>query len=383
MPTSQDRPTRRGLIGAAAAFVPATAVRSSAANSAPAVGLIGAGNRGAYLGRLLVQSTGAKLTAVSDLSDQRIEAMQRLSPATSPKGVKDFRELLADPAIDAVIIATPVFLHPGHFEAAVKAKKHIYIEKPAAGTVAACKQMMRVADSAPRNLHITFGFQRRHGEVYLKAKALQDTGAIGPVRWAQVQFLKGESERRTQRAPEPMPTGEMEKIRNWGHWRELAGDLIVENNIHLIDVMNWFVGSRPIKAFGTGGRTIPAYGDMRDHGQVTYDYPNNVQGTLLGATVAPPFFRSVYEQFHGATGVIETSENYWKHYRGPNDAVTEKAPRNPSVDSVAAFVRSIAEGKPENTALRGIDSTLTAILGRMAMDRKREVTWDEMMRSEA
>jgi predicted dehydrogenase len=332
---------------------------------------------------LLVKETPGKLVAVSDLSTDKMQAAQALSPETGTKALRDYRELLAAPGIDAVIIATPVFLHAEHFEAAVKAKKHIYIEKPAAASVADCKKIMQVADSAPRNLHITFGFQRRHGELYLKAKKLQDSGALGAVRWAQVQFLKGESERRTARKQEPIPSEPIERIKNWGHWRELSGDLIVENNIHLIDVMNWFVGAHPLKALGNGGKTIPAYGDMRDHGQVVFDYPGNVQGTLLGATVAPPYFRSVFEQFHCVNGVLETSENYWRHYRGSKDVFTEQPPRNISIDSVAAFVRSVAGGKPENTAIRGVESTLTAIMGRMAMDLRREVTWEEVLASKA
>jgi hypothetical protein len=79
--------------------------------------------------------------------------------------------------------------------------------------------------------------------------------------------------------------------------------------------------------------------------------------------------------------MIETSENHWRHYRGPGLETTEKSPRNISIDSVADFISRIAEGRPENNGVRGAESTLTAILGRTAMDRRREVTWAEMMQS--
>ncbi|MGH9661242.1 MAG: hypothetical protein ACRD96_22025, partial [Bryobacteraceae bacterium] len=78
---------------------------------------------------------------------------------------------------------------------------------------------------------------------------------------------------------------------------------------------------------------------------------------------------------------VETSENHWRHYRGRGQETAEKSPRNISIDSVAEFVNRIAEGRPENTAIRGAESTLTAILGRMAMDVRREVTWNDMMKS--
>ncbi len=156
----------------------------------------------------------------------------------------------------------------------------------------------------------------------------------------------------------------------------------MENNIHLIDVMNWFLGEHPTKAIGTGGKTIPRLGDVRDHGQVTYDYPNNVQGYLTGTTLGPPTFRLVNERFFGEKGGIETNSRYWTHFRNRDDVVTEQAPRNETIDAVEEFVTRIAEGRPENTGVRGAESTLTAILGRMAMDHKREVTWEEMWNSE-
>jgi hypothetical protein len=91
-------------------------------------------------------------------------------------------------------------------------------------------------------------------------------------------------------------------------------------------------------------------------------------------------YRDVAEQFFGDKGVIETSENHLQHFRGPKDETFEKAPRNIVIDSTAAFVERIRTGKVENTGVRGAESTLTAILGRMAMDRRREVTWDEMIK---
>ena len=93
--------------------------------------------------------------------------------------------LIGSSDVDAVIIATPVFLHPEHFEAAVKAKKHIYIEKPAGLDVEGCRRVMRTADSAGSSINITFGFQQRYGQGYLEAKALVDSGGIGRIRMAR------------------------------------------------------------------------------------------------------------------------------------------------------------------------------------------------------
>lgn len=371
-------PSRRSVMRQAAALLPLAAVRGSAANSAVSVGLLGTGNRGPYVAGALARNTTARVTALCDLFPEKMERAKSAIGAPNAKTYQDFREMLASD-IDAVIIATPVYLHPEHFEAAVKAGKHIYIEKPAAADVEGCKRVMRWADSADRKLNITFGFQRRYGQVYQKARRLVASGAIGPIRLAHAHFIKsGGPTGNVEQAPRPVT--EREKVASWYGWKHLSGDLIVENNVHVIDVLNWFLDGHPKSAVGSGGSTLPKRGDMRDHNFVAYEYDKGVQGQLSGTTLAPRNYRHVVEQFYGELGMVETSEIHWRHFQGSEKDVTEKAPRNITIDAVSEFVARIAEGRPENTGARGAESTLTAILGRMAMDARREVTWDEMMK---
>ncbi len=254
----------------AAALVPYAALRGTAANSAVKVGLIGSGGRGTFDAGLLVKNTPARLVAICDIFDDRLQKAAKAIPAPDAKQYKDMNELLASD-VDAVIIATPVFLHPEHFEAAIKAGKHIYIEKPAGVDVNGRKRVIRAADSADRRLNITFGFQQRHGQVYLKAKQLLDSGAIGPIRMAHAHWIKGAF--KGDEAATPRPKTYEEKIRQWHVWRDTFGDIIVETYCHGIDVLNWFLGSRPASAYGTGGRTVEKRGDIMDHVDVTFSYP--------------------------------------------------------------------------------------------------------------
>ena len=372
------RLSRRNLVQAAA-FVPFAAVKGTAANSAVKVGLLGSGGRGSRLSSFVVQVPQARLVALSDLFDEQIEKAKQRIPIENPEVYKDYHEMLASD-IDAVIIATPVFLHPEHLEAAVKAGKHIYVEKPAGVDVAGCKRVMKAADSAPPGQNITFGFQQRYGWTYQQAQKVLQSGELGTVRQAEAHFLKGaitgkEPLRERPQTPEA-------KVREWKHWRDLYGDIIVETYCHSIDVLNWFLGDQhPIQAVGDGGRTIKKAGDMGDHVTVAYEYPNNIQATLVGSHITPPFFREVHERFWGGESMVETARHYWRHYRDRDNVVREEAPRNIDHDSVEAFIQRVAEGKTENVGIRGATSTLTAILGRMAMDVGRTVTWDEMMRS--
>ncbi len=370
--------SRRALFQSAA-VVPLAAVRGSAANDAVKVGLIGSGGRGTFDAGHLVKDPRARLVAICDLFDDRMDRAVKAIPAPDAKRYKDMHELLASD-VDAVIIATPVFLHPEHFEAAVKAKKHIYIEKPAGLDVAGCKRVMAAADSADRKLNITFGFQQRYGQVYLAAKKVLDAGGIGPIQMAHAHWIKGAIPAGEIPAMPPPKTYE-EKIRQWHVWRDTFGDIIVETYCHGIDVLNWFLGGHPETAYGTGGRTVEKRGDISDHVDVTFTYPKKVQAVLTGAQLTAPFYRSVNEQFFGPKGTIETAREYWTHYRGKNDTVTEKSPREITIDALEHFIGNIQNGKPENAGIRAAESTLTAIMGRIAIDQKREITWDELMRS--
>ena len=128
---------------------------------------------------------------------------------------------------------------------------------------------------------------------------------------------------------------------SWGNGRRLDGS---------IDVLNWFLGGHPNTAYGTGGRTVEKRGDISDHVDVTFMYPGGVQAVLTGAQLTAPLYRSVSEQFFCANGTIETAREYWTHYRSRNDTVTEKSPREITIDALENFIGNIKNGTPENVA---------------------------------
>ncbi len=370
-------PSRRGFLHAAS-ILPIAAVRGTAANSAVTVGLVGCGNRGTYLGQTLTEHTQARLTSLCDLyPDQIAKARQKIGRSEFAV-FGELEKMLASP-VDAVLIATPVFLHPEHFEAAVKAGKHVYLEKPAAPDVEGCMRIEKAAAAAARDRDLGFGFQRRHGAVYTAGYQFLRSGKIGAIGMASVRFVKSEGAGRSKTQGPPKTLDE--KIKNWYLWRALCGDQIVENNCHLIDVMNWFVGSRPESAIGDGGRKPGKDGDVRDYNNVIYQYPRNVKGSLWGTTLAPRNHRDVREEFFGEAGWLETSALGWRYRLEGKEAAEVKSPRNISIDSVVAFVNRIQSGRAENTIARGVESSLTAILGRLAMDLRRPVSWGEMLAS--
>ena len=369
------------------------------ANSSVGLGIIGTGARGQYVGGLMARDGRARVAAICDIFDDRLEQARKNVPgAAAATAYRDYRQLLDDKNVDAVLIATPVYLHPEQFEGAVSAKKHVYCEKPAGADVAGVKRLMRAGQKADPAKTVQFGFQQRFSPEYRKAHELVESGELGEPKMMLSFWILGMTPRLNPPASLPLPNlpEEERRIRLWTRWMDLSGGDIVECDCHGVDTLNWFARAHPIKAIGQGGLRYPIYyGDVTsDHYNIIYTYPNGAEGYLLSARYAAGF-RDVKEQFFGPKGVLETARTYYKLH-GPvaaarltNDdkledsSLIQKVPskREITIDAVEAFYTSILAGQPYNMSREAGISTFTSILGRMAYEFHREVTWDEMLRS--
>jgi myo-inositol 2-dehydrogenase / D-chiro-inositol 1-dehydrogenase len=388
---------RHALTGAAANLLivrPETAF-SYQANSKVTFGIIGTGGRGRYDGAHMTRDANAQLAAICDLYPDRIDLGKTQIPGGDKvPAYKDFHELLAQPGLDAVLITTPVYLHPVHFEAAVAAKKHIYCEKPAGADVAGVKRLLAASAKADKSKTIQFGFQQRYSPEYLTAEKILRDGRMGELTMMESFWVLGGLPPRG--TPKTSDAPEVQKLRQWGAWMSESGGAIVEQDCHGVDTLNWFAGNHPTRAVGTGGlRYKPAYGDWdSDHHNITYYYPNNMEGWLISIKHTCGF-RDVKERFYGSKGMLETARTYYR-FHGPTATAAYKhaddlsdssqierreSKREITIDAIEVFFKSIVDKKPHNMAQAAAESTLTSILGRMAYQKKRVVTWDEMMKS--
>jgi myo-inositol 2-dehydrogenase / D-chiro-inositol 1-dehydrogenase len=188
-----------------------------------------------------------------------------------------------------------------------------------------------------------------------------------------------------------------QRLRRWGSWSKLSGGPIVEQDCHGIDTINWFGGdAHPVSAVGRGGlRFAVPYGDWNtDHHDVIYQYPGGLEGWLISIKHTAGY-RDVKEQFFGAKGMLETSRSYMKlhgmtpdvRYKSADDlrdtSLMEKEESKADItgEATAAFFKGILAGESYDMTKTAVESTLSAILGRMAIETRREVSWDEMMRS--
>lgn len=377
---SQNTSRRDFVVAASAGFtiLKPELVRGSQANSALSVGLVGAGRRGTAISGLFVKNEFAKIAAICDIYDDQLEAAS--AKFSGAKTFKNVNDLLASD-VDAVYIATPPYLHPEHFELAVKARKHIFMEKPAGVDAAGCRRVMEAAKKADPTKRISVDYQQRYGKEYLQAYEIVKSGQIGEIKMVRAAWLGGDLPRRSGH-----PAGE-EKVRNWLFYRELGGDIIVEQDCHNLDVVNWFTGSHPVKATGYGGRMVRKdIGNIMDNLAATFHFANGLVFSYSANQFSTGGFQDIGETFICEKGAIYTSRQGYKLWSGPNrnsppkEVLTQRG-YDITQDAVNAFVDGARTGKLENAANAAAESTLTAIMAREAIYTGKEQTFDKIAKS--
>ncbi|MFN7925123.1 MAG: Gfo/Idh/MocA family oxidoreductase [Bryobacteraceae bacterium] len=358
-----------GLGAAAFTVVKPQSVRGSQANSAISLGLVGCGNRGTYVTGLFLKDDNVKVTHYADIYQDKLDAAaQRYQGG---KAFKNYKELLAS-NIDAVYIATPAFLHPEHFEAAVDARKHIFMEKPAAVDSAGCHRVLAAARRADPNKRITVDLQQRYGKEYRKAYQIVKSGELGALKMVRAAWLGGGPAIKKGHAESE------EKIRNWFFYRELSGDILIEQDCHNIDVVNWFVGKHPVRVSGYGSRQIRQYGNIFDNLSCTFQFEDGMICSYSANQFGAPGFSDVSETFMCENGALNVSRRGYTVWRGKNPPEKVDTPYDITMDGVKEFLAGIRTGQMENAAFHAAESTLTAVMALEACVTGKEMTWDKV-----
>jgi myo-inositol 2-dehydrogenase / D-chiro-inositol 1-dehydrogenase len=411
--TKQASESRRSFVKAgAAAGAGLLVVRSgiafgSAANSSLGLGIIGCGDRGNYDGGEFINNTDVRVTALHDLFDDRLEQTRthfdkvaetrgtaKLPDSNIFRGGRAYEKLLQSKDVDLVLITSPPYFHPEHLEAAVAAGKHVYLEKPVATDVHGCNRVIAAGKKAQGRLSLHVGFQKRYDAGYRGMIDRIHAGEIGEIVLGQTFYFTNDLGRRNKPGMSELEA----RIRNWVFDRALSGDILVEQNIHILDIANWALKSHPVKAQGISGRTMRKQVDgihpdylCSDHYIMTYTYPGDVHVSFNSNQFRNKGYRQQGERFFGTKGVAESFQGGPASIT-PNDAEegqktgarmeTGKVNLNEAVGTkMKALVDSIKSGKFENQADQGAETTLTTILGRMAAASGKEVTWEKMLKS--
>jgi predicted dehydrogenase len=241
------------------------------------IGVIGTGSRGSGLIRVMQEIPQLSVLACCDILPFRLE--NGLAHADSnAKGYSDYRALLDAKDIDAVLIATPLYLHAQMAIEALEAGKHVYCEKTMAYNE---EQALRMVDKAQQHPKLTFqvGHQYHSSRLYYKIVELIQNGYIGTVTGFECQWNRNGDWRR--KVPHP----KYERIINWRMYREYSCGLLGELSAHQIDFVNWVTQSHPVSVVGTGG--IDYWKDGRetyDNVHVIFDYPKGIKASFTCTT---------------------------------------------------------------------------------------------------
>jgi predicted dehydrogenase len=357
----------------------------SQAGSRIRLGVIGCGGRGAWVAALFQEHGGYEISAAADYFQDRVDALGAkfgVAPQRRFTGLSGYRRLL-DAGVDAVAIETPPYFHPEQAEAAVAAGAHVYLAKPVAVDVPGCRTIGESARGATqKGLVFLVDFQTRANPLYMEAVSRIHQGALGDIVFAEATYHADCPFEQWYDAMGKDPAGAETRMRAWGLDRALSGDIIVEQDVHTLDVMSWVMGRPPVSAVGGCGlKARPRIGTCSDHFVVLYEYSGGVRVQFSGRQFkGHGTAEGIRNRVFGSRGVLEAEYGGQVLIRGESffrGGKTSDIYREGAASNIAAFHEAITSGDASNpTAAPSVQSTLVGIMGRNAAYSGQRVTWE-------
>lgn len=400
--TRSKKPTSRGLsrrrflhASAGTAALAAAPFVHAQGSDVLRIGLIGCGGRGtgAALNALKAEAN-VRLTAMGDAFRDKLEAsLGQLRgdrdvaakidvPAERQFAGFNAYQQVIDSGVDVVLLCTPPHFRPMHMEAAVRANKHMFVEKPVAVDAPGVRRVLAASQEAQRRrLSVVSGLCWRYHNGMRETFSRVLDGAVGDVVALQCNYNTG-TLWHSVRTP---GMSDMEwQVRNWLYFTWLSGDFNVEQHIHSLDKMAWAMNDQyPVRCIGLGGRQVrtgPEFGHIFDHMAVVYEYANGVKCFAYCRQQAG-CANEVKDYVFGSQGKVDVMEHNitgraaWRYPR--NQARRDDMYQQEHNELFAA----IRSGNPINNGEYMSKSTLMAIMGRMACYTGQVITWEQALNS--
>jgi predicted dehydrogenase len=369
----------------------------AAGNDVLRLGLIGCGGRGTGAAADALQADpNVRLVAMADVfaeplksslanlrKDEAVGNKVAVTPERQYVGFDAYQQLI-DSGVDVVLLATPPHFRPMHLKAAVAAGLHVFAEKPVAVDSPGVRSVLATCEDAKKkNLSVVSGLCLRCCYGFRELVRRIHDGALGEIHTLQASDYRGAIWKKTRM---PGETDMHWQIRNWYYYTWLSGDFNVEQHVHFLDVCSWIMQDRyPVRAIGMGGRQVrtgPQFGNIFDHHSVVYEYADEAKlfsntrqmagcAGDMSAMVAGSKGRAVLAEGKGRVQIVAGSQKW--AFRGPENNFyhTEH-------DEMFAAIR---KGQPINNGQYMAQSTLLAIMGRMATYTGQVITWEQALNS--
>ena len=384
------------------------------------VGWIGVGSRGYYLmDRLYTASKPmVEVVAVCDTytghlnrAKDRVQTMG----GNTPKAYEDFKELLADPNVDAVVISTPEHLHFPMFMAAIKAGKNIYVEKPLAHTIEQGEEMVAAAKKAGKVIQV--GTQNRSNSLYQRAREMVEQGMIGDVHYVRAYWYRnsldnnpawrytippGATPENTdwQKFLGPAPKRAFDKQRyyQWRLYWDYSGGISTDLLVHQTDITNFVCGKVvPSTCMASGGiyrwtdddREVPdtfsaiyEYTPSKFHinyscyfGNDHYGYGENFMGNEGTIEVLNRQFLHFYPEKFGGKAPAKVAERKEIHIELPgNDNKAVEAHMKNWIEAIRGEAKVIA---PVET---GQEAAISGHMATLSFKNQKKIVWNDETR---
>ncbi len=393
-----------GVLLASSPWLSAFSETAHTTNEKLRIGIIGPGSRGQFLMSFLCRNPKAQIVALSDIYQPSIDDALKLAPTATV--YKDYRQLLDNKNIDAVVVATPLNTHFRIVMDAFEAGKHVFCEKSIGYNLDECFRMYNKHKSTGKVFFT--GQQRLFDPRYIKAMEMVHAGQFGEINAIRTFWFRNGDWRR------PVPSPELERHINWRLYREYSKGLMTELACHQLQIGSWALREIPEKVMGHGAITYWKDGrEVHDNVSCIYTFANGKKITF--DSVISNKFYGLEEQILGSLGTVEPEKGKFFYETIPpapgflqmvNDvehklfdvvpfAGTSWAPetanenkgeyilgKRPEGDGTSllldAFVEAaITRRQPQNIAEEGYYASALCLLGDQAIEEERTLTFPD------
>lgn len=286
--------TGGGLLLSASPWLSAFSQKEETIGNRARLGIIGPGSRGRFLMSFLAKNPKAEIAALCDIYQPSLDKALELAP--NAKVYRDYRALLDDPTIDAVLVTTPLDRHYQMAMDVLDAGKHLFCEKALCYTIPECYEVYQKFKSGNRVFFI--GQQRLFDPRYIKVMSMVHDGVFGEINAIRAYWYRNNDWRR------PVPSPELERLINWRLYREHSKGLMTELACHQLQTGTWALKRIPDRVMGHGALTYWKDGrEVDDNVTCIYIFDNGVKMTY--DSVISNKFYGLEEKILGKKGTVE------------------------------------------------------------------------------
>ena len=342
--------TRRSFLAAATGVIAGARLAASQPQGAGdriRIGVIGTGGRARNLMTLLKRLPGNELVAVCDVYEPRLlQAAEIAGPAAAK--VADYRRMLDDRSIDAVVIGTPDHWHKTMTLDAVAAGKDVFVEKPVSHSIAEGAEMVRVIEASKQIVQT--GTQQRSWDHWVLGKQIVDSGRLGQITFVHTYWYQHATagnfppvaleklDWKQWLGPAADRPFEPVRFYQWRHFWDYGGGCLTDLLTHWIDVVHWYMNvEAPLAASAKGHNYYIKSWEAPDTVNVSVEFPKDFTTVYLGTYVSRVDDGGL--EFRGDRGTLKINRSHLAFYR--DDAASAPGTQAPEPE---IFVRSSGDG---------------------------------------